>query len=51
MDRCVLDTSIIIKSFFNKTNKETEDKTRLHTFAKYVELCEKIRESDYTLLT
>ena len=26
----ILDTSTIIKSFFNKTNKETEDKTRLH---------------------
>jgi len=26
----ILDTSTIIKSIFNKTNKETEDKTRLH---------------------
>jgi len=26
----ILDTSTIIKSIFNKTNKETEDKTRFH---------------------
>ena len=40
MDRDVLDTSI--KSIFNERT----------TFAKCVELCdEKIRESDYTLLT
>lgn len=49
MDRGVLDTSTIIKFLIKRTKKQRIK--RDFTFAKYVELCEKIRESDYTLLT
>ena len=50
MDRCVLDNSTIIKSFLIKRTKKQRIK-RDFTFAKYIELCEKMIKSDYTLLT
>ena len=50
MDRGVLDTSTIIKSIFNKRTKKQRVK-RDFTFAKYIEFCEKMLKSDYTLLT